>query len=497
MPRRVTVWLLIGLLCSVSSYADPLRRVSGTHLIPRSSSMPALQKRQIVQAFQVGDPLTVSAFSFQLIGGGRYQTTTTCRFVGSHSYVFVEDVVWGSSRVTQLALNALADAFDNASAIDPARGIYDITTTVFGPAPDVDGDPRIIIVLLDILDSPFTGTTIVGYFDVENQSPPVSREIVYVDVDPLDIESALARATLAHEFQHMLHWAADPDEDKWLDEGCSEYAELACGYKDTTEAVANAFLDVPNTSLTQWEDLPFDFDQSFLYMTYFAQRFGDEAVRALVAEPINGAESVDIVLSDLGEPDRFKDIFAEWATAIYLDADGAHGLSLIDVRFPATTALLLPTSNVNRKARLWGTDYLDLEGSFDGLSLSLGSPGDNPLMTVLIGPDGGAFTEIAAGDATTVNVYRSDLRAIALVTTGGTSEDYALTVASTHGGLVLEASDFNDDGTIDFADFLLFATAFGKTGFSGGYDPSFDLDGNFAIDFTDFLTFASHFSASE
>ena len=74
-----------------------------------------------------------------------------------------------------------------------------------------------------------------GYYDVENQAPPTAREIVYLDSNPLDINSTLARATLAHEFQHMLHWNADPDEDKWLDEGCSEYAELACGYKDTTK----------------------------------------------------------------------------------------------------------------------------------------------------------------------------------------------------------------------------------------------------------------------
>ena len=487
------LWVVL-LLWSGLTHASEPRPISGTHLIPRSTAASAPSTKRQTQTFQVGDPLTVSAFSFQLLGGGHYTTTTKCRFVGTNCYIFVEDVVWGTSRVPESAIEPLANAFDLASAADPSRGIYDITTTLFGPAPDVDGDPRIIIVLLDILDSPFTGTTVIGYFDVDNQSPPASREIVYVDVNPLDIEGTLARATLAHEFQHMLHWHADPDEDKWLDEGCSEYAELACGYKDTTEAVANAFLDVPNTSLTVWEDLPFDFDQAFLYMTYFAQRFGDDAVRSLVGETANGVESVDLVLSELGLADRFNDTFAEWTVALFLDGDGNNGLSRVDVRRPLATTVSLPADNINRKARLWGADYLDLEGNLDALSVSVGSTGDNPLVAILIGQDGGAFIELAAGQTTTVNVYRDDIQSIALTSAGGTGEDYVLTLGAAPDGSSFAASDFTADGFVNFADFLLFAAGFGRTGLDVGFVPSYDLNGNFAVDFTDFLIFVGHFA---
>ena len=156
----------------------------------------------------------------------------------------------------------------NCSLNLDGTGIYDIDTDLFGSPPDVDGDPRIFIVLLDILDSPFTGTTFIGYFDTNNQSGQAMREIVYIDTNPLDVESKLARATLTHEFQHMLHWRGDPDEHKWIDEVCSEYAELACVYKDTLETAGETFLGTPNVSLTVWEDLPFDFDQTYLFMTW-------------------------------------------------------------------------------------------------------------------------------------------------------------------------------------------------------------------------------------
>ena len=48
-------------------------------------------------------------------------------------------------------------------------------------------------------------------------------------------------------------------------------------------------------------------------------------------------------------------------------------------------------------------------------------------------------------------------------------------------------SDFNRDGTIDFADFLLFVGAFGSS------EAQYDIDGNGAVDFPDFLMFVQVF----
>jgi len=55
-------------------------------------------------------------------------------------------------------------------------------------------------------------------------------------------------------------------------------------------------------------------------------------------------------------------------------------------------------------------------------------------------------------------------------------------------------SDFNDNGVVDFADFLEFARVFGKQkGKDDTFDARFDLEENDQIDFGDFLLFASHF----
>ena len=36
--------------------------------------------------------------------------------------------------------------------------------------------------------------------------------------------------TMIHEFQHMIHSNEDPQEERWIDEGCSVFAEQLGSY---------------------------------------------------------------------------------------------------------------------------------------------------------------------------------------------------------------------------------------------------------------------------
>ena len=65
---------------------------------------------------------------------------------------------------------------------------------------------------------------------------------------------------------------------------------------------------------------------------------------------------------------------------------------------------------------------------------------------------------------------------------------HTLTISGVVQPLSVEAkSDFNRDGTIDFADFLLFVGAFGSS------EAQYDIDRNGAVDFPDFLMFVQVF----
>ncbi len=479
-----------------SIHAQPIPQ-SGTHLIPRQTTpyRPAT-KIPFSTPFRVGDTLTLPAYSFQLVGGGKYHTTTTCRYVGDHCYIFVEDDMWNTPRVTQAGIESLARAFDQSTARHPDRGIYETVTNLFGDPPDVDADPRILILVLDVLDSPITGITFIGYIDTDNEAPPVSREIIYIDARPLDIDSNLARATLAHEFQHLIHWKADPDEAKWLDEGCSEYAELACGYKDTTAAATENFLSLAaNTDLTYWEDQFFDFDQTYLYMTYFAQRYGDSALRKLVADPDSSIASIDNILQSLNMPERFNHLFGQWAAAMYLDGEGDLGYRAIDLPPVKREILTVPTNNLTRRATRWGIDYLDL-GETPDLAFTIQSTGDNDLLVTLIAEGNQPFAApipIPASQTKRIHTSGNIARSLAITSTSGTAIGYTLSVSELASGPA--TSDFDGDSEIGFSDFLAFVSGFGKTAGDVGFDPTFDLDGDLRVTFSDFLIFVQNFGA--
>lgn len=516
--RPASAGIALCLLLSTSAIAGAEPR-SGTHLLPVHPHPGPAAKRTAAETFDVGDPLTVRVYNFGAIPGSDpyYLTTTTCRVRGEHCYIFVEDVIWSGPRVTPNAVASLARAFDRSTPRHRERGIYSINTEIFGPPPDADGDPRVLIVVLDIMDNALSGT-ILGYYDTANQAAPFGREILYIDSDPLDLGGNLARATLAHEFQHMLHWNADPDENRWVDEGCSEYAELACGYKDTTGTAGRLFLGAPNllkspesahrvpsdaglTDAASWSAgnlLPFLFDQTFLLTTYFAERYGHSAVARLVAQPENGIAGFDLTLASLGEIDRFDHFWSHWAAAVFVNDEsgpGYRGLTLETVR---SDTVAVPAGGLGGALQLWGIDYfVPRTSGFPGFSLDVGS-GSDLLLTLVSETDNRhdvAAVAVPGGARRRIGLYGGSPTVLAVTRTSAGPHTYTLSLAS-RDGHAPAAADFDASGTVGFSDFIAFAAGFGKSAGRPGFDPSFDLDGDRAVSFGDFIIFARNFGKS-
>ncbi|MDA0747606.1 MAG: hypothetical protein O2954_13880, partial [bacterium] len=487
----------------------------GTPYLPSHSSLskPTIAP-QATGPFKVGDPLTVPAYSFS--DGLHYQTTTTCRVVGESCYIFVEDDIWGTSRVTQAALNALVTAFDHSTPRYTDRGIFSVDTQVFGPPPNVDNDPRILIVVLDILDSVISGTFI-GYYDVANQVSPVSREIVYLDSNPLNLNSALARATLAHEFQHMLHWKADPNEDKWVDEGCSEYAELACGYRDTTTATGSSFLQVPNvlkspdptfpipatlsiTNPVGWggDAAVFLFDQVFFMITYFAEQYGDTAVARLVSQTENSIAGFNRTFEALGLPERFEHFFGQWSAALFLDNANKLGYRSLNVGPVRRDTLSVPLQNAGGQLQKWGLDYYVID-AIPPFSINVTPPSDANLLVTLISETNDASAAfpvvLPAGSTRRIGAYSPGRITLAITRTSGNNNTYAFSITALNGTSVA-ASDFDISGRVELADFIAFAAHYEKSAGQPGFDPTFDLNGDNEVSFSDFILFARNFGAT-
>jgi hypothetical protein len=155
------------------------------------------------------------------------------------------------------------------------------------------------------------------------------REMFYINIDNVTIGNDFYNSVLAHEFQHMIHSYNDRNEDTWLNEGFSELAAYLNGYE--TGGAEMAFAMQPDTQLNSWPDETSEagpnYGAAYLFTSYFLERFGEEATRALVADQANGIASVDAVLSEFGY--SFDELFTDWVVANYLDdpslEDGRYG----------------------------------------------------------------------------------------------------------------------------------------------------------------------------
>src|SRR5206468_986330 len=87
-------------------------------------------------------------------------------------------------------------------------------------------------------------------------------------------------STLAHEFQHMIHWHEHPNQDIWLNEGSSMLAEALNGYD--AQGTDTAFMRQPGVQLNAWQPSP-DlarpyYGASLLFLDYLRTHYGGTSI---------------------------------------------------------------------------------------------------------------------------------------------------------------------------------------------------------------------------
>ena len=294
------------------------------------------------------------------------QISTTLQYATDHAYFWIQDGVQFDFE----ELKALGDTFET--------DIYRKNRQYFGSewTPGVDGDPHIYIIYAQGL-----GGSLAGYFSSADEHHPLAHEYsnahetFVLNADNVALGSEFAYAVLAHEFQHMIHWFHDRNESSWVNEGFSELAVFLNGYEVGSEY---SYIVNPDLQLNDWPniDRPTSphYGASFLYFTYFIDRFGEQAAKAIVMEAENGLEGIDSVLekNDIrdtrtGELITAEDVFADWVIASYLrDEDVADGRftyhNFIEAPQAAATETIkeCPTERLNRDVHQFGVDYLQI-----------------------------------------------------------------------------------------------------------------------------------------
>ncbi|MBQ6509780.1 MAG: immune inhibitor A [Flexilinea sp.] len=185
--------------------------------------------------------------------------------------------------------------------------------------PGVDNDPRFHVLFTDRIGDGYN-----GYYSAEDSADPRLRpnsngmELVFLHTKLIGQGPLAVIDTLAHEFQHMVHHAHDPNEMSFINEGFSGLAEYtAAGY--VREPFLRAYLNDTGKSLIWWPDsgntTPY-YGSSFLFSVWLYDRFGPELIRAVTAAGGNGLSGLDEALPELRIGLSADEVFLQWAAAL-------------------------------------------------------------------------------------------------------------------------------------------------------------------------------------
>ena len=265
--------------------------------------------------------------------------------------------------ITEDMVQYLADEFNNV--------MYPTDTAYFGAPEDRDGtmtifeqmgwDPaywdwiatdnpqRVILKVLNYRDENYYDPTypyyVAGFYSSTYTRTYYKRNMIHIDSwrwwqrlgpegyqwfseqpDLLVTRPNLYESVTTHEYQHNIHRDWNPDSPSFMNEGCSMYAEILCGYGISWGHV-NSYLYTPDNSLTVWGDqgdinILADYGAATLWAVYLSDHYGGPAILSRYVEAgIPGIEGVDAALAWLGYTETFDDVYHDWRIANLIHTD--------------------------------------------------------------------------------------------------------------------------------------------------------------------------------
>ena len=300
-----------------------------------------------------------------------YQVEATLARKSEHAYWYFESGL----EPDEESLSEAVRAFE--------ENIYPVVTSHLGGdrGPGVDNDPRITILHV-------TNIRPLGYYSFSNEFPTAifphsnERKLLYMNLYRLPVGSPDYLGTLAHEFQHALHWGSDPSDEGWVNEGLSEVAKGLSGYGF---GYVGFFTTSPPVTLTAWpasgSSLP-NYGASTLFFEFLAQRYGGhENLGGLMKQPEDGVEGVDAYLRSNGYSEGFEGVFKNWVVANYLDPLEVDGYAYdgLEVSVSPTRTITAPRS-LELTTPQYAAEYIEVRLSEGDARLTFQGPTETPLL---------------------------------------------------------------------------------------------------------------------
>ncbi len=219
------------------------------------------------------------------------------RATTAHSNIYVAS----GQFVPQSDVDAIAATFESP--------IYDNVTDWFHP---VSPPSSVNIKIYDLGD----GAGGVGGFFIPS---PMTRSDLYVDSQDLRYSQTWAFEIVAHEFQHMLHYDLDANEDIWLNEGLADLAVRVSLGPGTSgiQSHIDVYESLPENDLLIWDEgqppdylgTIADYGRAYAFVAYLVDHFGGkDLVRSILSDGRNSLDSIDRQLEAKGYTERTWDV---------------------------------------------------------------------------------------------------------------------------------------------------------------------------------------------
>lgn len=268
-------------------------------------------------------------------------------YTGPFSRVWVDcrDTAKSNLKPTHPTMLGLFKALDivvhnttpNVAPRNPTQGILKNDIDFFGNIPQQFADEnKTDFLLLDIKDvNPQLGN-VLGYFsstDQTDNSESNRRNLLYIDSKEGFSNTRGLLGTIAHEFQHLIHYGRHPvtGTDQVFNEGLSEEASILNGYldRDNRNYLANTNIDLFDWDYTDMSAQLVDYSMALTFVHYLSEQFGERLLYELVGAPDANMVRLDNALRRYGVPAGYdhRDVLKGFAVANYVQTNSNRAFS--------------------------------------------------------------------------------------------------------------------------------------------------------------------------
>jgi len=290
--------------------------------------------------------------------------------IGNLCYIYFEDLA--ISIIGEEEANARAEIYRDEFDIHIYQSVTDLAGDPDGTLGDVDGNPRIYILIVEHRQS---------YYSQSNEIPGEHSnlcEMVYICYrtnNPLN--------TIAHEFHHLVWFNYEFDEVHFVLEGAAEYATYYSGYLPANNWTVRVqdFLDDIDDSFIYFEVEAQDYGASYLFAFYLAEQYGVQFLRDMVRHGDDGAVGLETALDAAGYNISFNDLYLDWMTALTIDEQGfandRYCLRDIEATIQEYTTIdSLPYQEYDVPLYCYGSKVYHITSPLDSFSVEMSQPAD-------------------------------------------------------------------------------------------------------------------------